>query len=248
MFTRVSTRSSVPRGPYTRSSRSRPFIDSDWTSPGSPRKWSPWKWVRKTRVTCMKDRFDSMNWRWVPSPQSKRRTSGPRFTAIAETFRFGVGQEPLVPRKTMRTRAESRDSLSTFSGGMPPWGTAQSLNDVRPIAGGGAWLLAIDGESLTLEEVVGIARGGEAVRPSRAALRRVEASHRAVVRIVKSGRVAYGITTGFGQLESVVISAGDARKLQENLVRSHAAGTGPALRPEDVRAAMLIRANALAKG
>src|SRR5437867_1431375 len=248
MFARVSTRSSVPRGPYTRSSRSRPFIDIDWMSPGSPRKWSPWKWVRNTRVICMNERFESMNCRCVPSPQSNRRTSGPRFTAIAETFLFGVGHEPLVPRKTMCTRAESRVPLSTFSGCAPPWRTAQSLNEARPIAGGGGPLLAIDGESLTLEEVVHVARARGPVRLSPPARRRVEASHAALLRIVKAGRVAYGVTTGFGQLENVLISAKDARKLQENLVRSHAAGTGPPLREEEVRAAMLIRANALAKG
>ena len=109
-------------------------------------------------------------------------------------------------------------------------------------------MLAIDGESLTLEEVVHVARARGPVRLSPPARRRVEASHAALLRIVKAGRVAYGVTTGFGQLENVLISAKDARKLQENLVRSHAAGTGPPLREEEVRAAMLIRANALGKG
>ena len=102
-FTRVSTSFSVPTGPQTASSFSRPFIDIDWTSPGSPRKWSPWKWVRNTREVCMKEKLDSMNCRCVPSPQSNRRISGPRFTAIADTFRFGVGHDPLVPRNRICT-------------------------------------------------------------------------------------------------------------------------------------------------
>src|SRR6266581_5707779 len=72
-----------------------------WTMPGNPRKWSPWKWDTKTRETCMKLNVLSMNWRWVPSPQSNRITSGPRFTATALTFRFGVGHDPEVPRKTI---------------------------------------------------------------------------------------------------------------------------------------------------
>src|SRR6267143_3941369 len=69
--------------------------------PGNPRKWSPWKWERKTRETCMKLKRLCMNCRWVPSPQSNKTISGPRFTAIALTFRFGVGQDPDVPRKTI---------------------------------------------------------------------------------------------------------------------------------------------------
>jgi hypothetical protein len=63
--------------------------------------------VRKTLEVCMNESFESMNCHWVPSPQSNRRTSGPRFTAIADTFRFGVGQEPLVPKNTICTPAES---------------------------------------------------------------------------------------------------------------------------------------------
>src|SRR5947208_3314877 len=69
-----------------------------WTMPGSPRKWSPWKWDRKTRDTCMKLRRLCMNCRCVPSPQSNKTISGPRFTATALTFLFGVGHDPDVPR------------------------------------------------------------------------------------------------------------------------------------------------------
>ena len=114
--------------------------------------------------------------------------------------------------------------------------------------GGGRPLLAIDGESLTVEEVVRVARNAEPVKLGHAAVRRMEASRNALLEIVKSGRPAYGVTTGFGQLENVPISKGDALRLQENLVRSHAAGAGPPLPHDDVRASMLIRANALAKG
>jgi len=109
-------------------------------------------------------------------------------------------------------------------------------------------LLAIDGESLTVEEVVRVARGGDPVKLSHLAFTRVEACHEALLRIVESGRPVYGVTTGFGQLESVPIPKGDLLRLQVNLVRSHATGAGPPLHVDDVRASMLIRANALAKG
>ena len=109
-------------------------------------------------------------------------------------------------------------------------------------------MLTIDGESLTVEEVVRVARGREPVRLSRTAVRRVQASRQALERIVRSGRLAYGITTGFGDLENVAIPRGDILRLQENLVRSHAVGVGPPLSEDEVRASLLIRANALAKG
>jgi len=109
-------------------------------------------------------------------------------------------------------------------------------------------LLTIDGESLTVEEVVRVARTGEPVTLSRVARRRIEASRAALIRIVESGRPAYGVNTGFGQLENTPVSKADLLRLQENLVRSHAAGAGPPLWEDDVRASMLIRANALAKG
>ncbi|TMK29146.1 MAG: histidine ammonia-lyase [Actinobacteria bacterium] len=117
-----------------------------------------------------------------------------------------------------------------------------------PSPAGGHPLLAIDGESLTVEEVVRVARGGEPVKLSHLATKRVEACHAALLRIVRAGKPVYGVTTGFGQLENVPISKADLLRLQENLVRSHAAGAGPPLHVDDVRASILIRANALAKG
>jgi len=66
--------------------------------------------------------------------------------------------------------------------------------------------------------------------------------------ILSSGRVAYGINTGFGFLSDVVIPPGDARKLQVNLLRSHACGVGEPLPEEIVRIIMFLRAHVLAKG
>ena len=112
----------------------------------------------------------------------------------------------------------------------------------------GRRVLTIDGESLTIEDVARVARGREPVRLSRTALRRVEVSREALVRIVKGGHPVYGVTTGFGQLENVAIPNSDILRLQKNLVRSHAVGVGPPLSEDEVRASILIRANALAKG
>jgi histidine ammonia-lyase len=65
---------------------------------------------------------------------------------------------------------------------------------------------------------------------------------------VLENRLAYAITTGVGQLSDVRIDAARNRRLQLNLVRSHASGIGEPLTQEETRAMMLLRANSLAKG
>lgn len=109
-------------------------------------------------------------------------------------------------------------------------------------------MLSLDGRSLDLDDVARVARRGEHVRLAPAAARRVERSRRSLEGILRSGAVAYGIKTGFGELANVVIPDADARRLQENLLRSHAVGQGDPLPADEVRASMLLRANALAIG
>lgn len=109
--------------------------------------------------------------------------------------------------------------------------------------------LHIDGESLTLEAVREIAHH-ERIRVGIApeACERMSASRKVVDDILSSGRIVYGINTGFGALSQVTISGDQVDQLQVNLVRSHAAGTGGPLAVPAVRAMMLLRANTLAKG
>lgn len=109
-------------------------------------------------------------------------------------------------------------------------------------------MLSIDGRSLDLDHVVRVARGGEKVRLAPAAAKRVEEGRRTLEGILAHGTIAYGIKTGFGELEHVVISDEDAKRLQVNLLRSTAVGLGEPLPREVVRGALLLRANTLAKG
>ncbi len=109
-------------------------------------------------------------------------------------------------------------------------------------------MILIDGESLNIEKVVMVARGMEKVELSEDARENMETSHRVLREIVESDRVAYGIKTGFGDLQNVIIPAEDVKRLQRNIVLSHAVGMGPYFSTDVVRASMLIRANALAKG
>ena len=101
---------------------------------------------------------------------------------------------------------------------------------------------------LSLKDLRAIAREAPPLELDPACLPRVRESQAAVERILKSGKPAYGINTGFGKLASVRISAEQVRQLQVNLVRSHASGVGSPLSEAETRAMMLLRANALAKG
>jgi len=109
-------------------------------------------------------------------------------------------------------------------------------------------MLILDGRSLDLEGVVRVARRAERVRLAPAAAKRVDASRAALERLVARGSMAYGIKTGFGELSMVEIPDPDVRKLQVNLLRSHAVGQGEPLRADEVRASILLRANTLAMG
>ena len=66
--------------------------------------------------------------------------------------------------------------------------------------------------------------------------------------LLESGERIYGVTTGFGRLAEVVIPSDQQGDLQRNLVRSHASGVGEPMATEEVRAIMILRANALARG
>jgi histidine ammonia-lyase len=69
-----------------------------------------------------------------------------------------------------------------------------------------------------------------------------------IERLVQAGAVVYGVTTGFGALATTPIAAADVRRLQENLLMSHAAGVGDPLPTDVVRAMLVLRANTLALG
>jgi histidine ammonia-lyase len=101
---------------------------------------------------------------------------------------------------------------------------------------------------LGVDDVVAVARHGASVRLSAAALR-VMADQRVFVEgLADDERPHYGISTGFGALHGTRIAPERRRELQANLVRSHAAGTGPEVEPEVVRALMLRRLATLATG
>ncbi len=109
-------------------------------------------------------------------------------------------------------------------------------------------MIYLDGESLTIAQVVAVAREHVAVGLTEAAKGRVQASRKLVEQMVDQEAVVYGITTGFGKFADTYIDKAASEDLQRNLIVSHACGVGDPLPEEVVRAAMLLRANSLAKG
>ena len=73
-------------------------------------------------------------------------------------------------------------------------------------------------------------------------------ARKALENLLKSGKIIYGINTGFGQLASEVVSSENLDKLQLNLIRSHACGVGEPLSDLESRALLFIRAGELARG
>ncbi len=109
-------------------------------------------------------------------------------------------------------------------------------------------VLEIDGASLTLDSLRRFESERPVVRLAASARERMNESVAVVQGTIDSGRVAYGINTGFGAFANRVIPASKTRKLQLNLVRSHACGTGEPLGPALVRRMLLLKANGLAAG
>ncbi|SDI20123.1 histidine ammonia-lyase [Desulfosporosinus hippei] len=108
--------------------------------------------------------------------------------------------------------------------------------------------VTLDGENLTLEQVVAVARYGAKVELHPSAKEKVVKSREYVDQLIAGNKTVYGITTGFGKFSDVFISKEDAKTLQRNLIMSHATGVGEPLASEVVRGILLLRANALAKG
>lgn len=109
--------------------------------------------------------------------------------------------------------------------------------------------ILLDGNTLTIAQVARIAYDPSikvALAPD--GIERMRASRAVVDDWVDRGAVVYGITTGFGEFANVVIGREHLDRLQENLIRSHSVGAGDWMPASVMRAMMVLRINALAKG
>ena len=109
-------------------------------------------------------------------------------------------------------------------------------------------MIIINGTSLTVEQVAAVARTGEQVAISDEAKAAVNKARAYVEKKLDEKAVVYGLTTGFGKFSDKYIPLEDTAALQRNLIISHSCGMGNPLPTEVVRAAMLLRCNALCRG
>jgi histidine ammonia-lyase len=108
--------------------------------------------------------------------------------------------------------------------------------------------VVLDGSSLTVEQVVRIARDREHVDLSADALERITASRAMLEDKLAAHEVMYGTNTGIGEFSEVVLDDEQVQEFQRFLVYNHAAGIGPPMSQDVVRGAMAGRVNVHARG
>lgn len=107
---------------------------------------------------------------------------------------------------------------------------------------------AAPADSVTVEQVIGVARDRGRVTLTPRAEARIRRGRKALESVLDDGEPHYGINTGFGSFSRQRISAEDLQQLQRNLIRSHAAGVGDPLQTDVVRAMMLLLIGSLSRG
>jgi histidine ammonia-lyase len=108
--------------------------------------------------------------------------------------------------------------------------------------------ILLDGNSLTIEQVIEAACERIPADLMPASVEKVERAAQAVQTLLARGEIAYGVTTGFGAFKDRIISPDQVETLQRNIIVSHAVGVGDWFDIPTTRAIMLIRANTLAHG
>ena len=101
---------------------------------------------------------------------------------------------------------------------------------------------------VTFEDVINVARFGAKVELSAQSVAAIKASRKFIDGYAAGGTPVYGVSTGFGALANRHIDVKDRTQLQKSLIRSHAAGVGPTVEREVVRALMFLRLKTMATG
>ncbi len=108
--------------------------------------------------------------------------------------------------------------------------------------------IRIDGENLTIESVVRVARHGEPVELAPEAIERIKKCRGLLERKIEAREIMYGVNTGIGEFSEVVLDDDQLKDFQKYLIYNHAAGIGEPCPVEHVRAAMTSRINVHSKG
>ena len=108
--------------------------------------------------------------------------------------------------------------------------------------------VVLDGESLTIEGLMKVARNNEKIEVSPEGWNRIKKSRDVVKKLIKKKEKLYGVTTGIGELSEVFLTPEQVEQFQKYLIYSHAAGWGEPVAIDDTRAAIVTRINTHAKG
>ncbi len=108
--------------------------------------------------------------------------------------------------------------------------------------------IVLDGEHLTIEKLVRIARHNEEVQIAPGAVEKIKECRAMLEEKIKAREIMYGINTGIGELSEVVLSDKQVKEFQKYLIYNHAAGIGEPAPIEHVRGAMAGRINVMSKG
>ncbi len=108
--------------------------------------------------------------------------------------------------------------------------------------------IVLDGESLTIEKLVQIARYGEKVELASDSLEKIKACRAMLEEKIKAREIMYGINTGIGEFSEVILTDEQVQQFQRYLIYNHSAGIGEPMPIEYVRGAIASRINVLAKG
>jgi MIO-dependent L-tyrosine 2,3-aminomutase len=108
--------------------------------------------------------------------------------------------------------------------------------------------LSLDGNSLTISDLIAIVNNKKQPVLTEETRRRIANNRAALEEIIQRNIPVYGITTGFGEMVYITVDKRHEAELQENLIRSHCAGVGEAFTKKEAKAIMIARINALCKG
>ncbi|MEN9748337.1 MAG: hypothetical protein RLZZ603_1029 [Actinomycetota bacterium] len=108
--------------------------------------------------------------------------------------------------------------------------------------------VVLNTSGVTAADVVAVARHGARVEISERSIQAMAATRKHIEALASGDTPVYGISTGFGALANRHIAIEDRVQLQKSLIRSHAAGMGPAVEQEVVRALMFLRLKTLCSG
>src|SRR5215213_7984230 len=163
-----------------------------------------------------------------------------RSSSCAPRARCGCCSTPAAPATSCRLWNRTSTCCAELAAGAPRRCDRMAAMQTATIE--------LTGDRVEPDDVVGVARHGVPARLSDEARAAMAESAAVVERLAASDEPVYGVSTGFGSLATTPIPAERREELQRALLRSHAAGMGPPVEREVVRAMMFLRARSLAMG